>query len=185
MHGELRHTDIQRGHAQITGGQRPDGAATTHVTAYHKCLVRQAKLITDMPVQSGRPAVGGVALVAVDLDHRAGVEFRAVVAVVLVGVVRGYAMGVVGRDQQRALDGADEALACRQDAAQYLFEEGAVGATGRAGEPLLQTVFSSNRILSTFRPSLSSLDLHHANRAFLEVGLFGDRIVGVESDQVD
>ena len=58
-------------------------------------------------------------------------------------------------------------------------------AKGRAGEPLLQTVFSSNRILSPFRPSLSSLDLHHANRAFLEVGLFGDRIVGVESDQVD
>ena len=62
------------------------------------------------------------------------------VAVVLVGVVGVHAVGVVGRDQQRALDGADELVAIRQQAAQGLFEHRAVGAAGRAGADFLVVI---------------------------------------------
>ena len=59
------------------------------------------------------------------------------VGVVLVGVVRVYAMGVVGLDQQRALDRPAEGVAFRQQAAQYLFEERTVGAAMRTGTDFL------------------------------------------------
>ncbi len=85
-------------------------------------------------------AVGGIALVAVDLDHRAGIEFRAVIGVVLVGVVRVYAMGIVGRDQQGLLDRAHEFVAFWQQAAQGLFEHRAIGAAGGAGTDFFMVV---------------------------------------------
>ena len=53
----------------------------------------------QMTEEPGGFAVGGVALVAVDLDYRACVEFWAMVGVVLVGVVGVHRMGVVGRNQ--------------------------------------------------------------------------------------
>ena len=75
------------------------------------------------------------------------------VGVVLVGVVRVYAMGVVGRDQQRALDRPAEGVAFRQQAAQYLFEERTVGAAMRTGTDFSWSVqtrmqFSSPSALS-------------------------------------
>ncbi|MCY1411998.1 hypothetical protein D9M71_273940 [compost metagenome] len=55
------------------------------------------------------------------------------VGVVLVGIVGVHAMGVVRRDQQRALDHADEVVTLGHQAAQGLFEHRAIGAAGRAG----------------------------------------------------
>jgi len=74
-------------------------------------------------------AAGGIALVAVDLDDRAGVELGPVIAVMLVGVVGVNRVRVVRRYQQRAIDAALERLALGQYAAQHLFEERPVGAT--------------------------------------------------------
>jgi hypothetical protein len=109
--------------------------------------------------EPGGFAVGGVALVAVDLDHRAGVELGAVVGVVLVGVVRVHAVGVVGRDQQRFLNGAYEFITFGQQAAQGLFEHRAIGAAGRAGTDFFVVVahqhagFSLSAVSSACRPA--------------------------------
>ena len=54
------------------------------------------KQVTEL---GGGFTVGGVALVAVDLDNRALIEQRAVIAVVFVGVIGANAMGVGGGDQ--------------------------------------------------------------------------------------
>ncbi|MNF86573.1 hypothetical protein D3C84_690140 [compost metagenome] len=117
----------------MAGGDRADGRAAAHVAADHKALHRDFFGHAQVAEEPGGFAVGGVALVAVDLDHRAGVEFRAVVGVVLVGVVGVYAVGVVGRNQQGFLNGADELFAFRQQAPQGLLQHRAVGAAGRAG----------------------------------------------------
>src|SRR5690606_3720652 len=111
-------------------------------------------------------AVGGVALVAVDLDHRAGVEFRAVVAIVLVGVVRVHAVGVVSGNQQGALDHPGEGVAFGQYAAQHLFQHRAVGAAGGAGAHFL----------------VGGADQHAApvglgSRQGLQVGVAGQQVV--------
>ena len=53
------------------------------------------------------------------------------VAVVLVGIVRVNGVGIVGGDQQRAVDRALEIVLFGQQATQHLFEEGTVGATHR------------------------------------------------------
>lgn len=72
------------------------------------------------------------------------------VGVVLVGVVRVYAMGVVGRDQQRALDRPAEGVAFRQQAAQYLFEERTVGAAMRTGTDFLVVGADQDAVLVAF-----------------------------------
>src|SRR5690606_41380834 len=56
VHGKLGHADIQRGHAQISRSQRPDRAATPHVTAHHKRLVRQTQFIADVTIKGGGTA---------------------------------------------------------------------------------------------------------------------------------
>ena len=81
-----------------------------------------------MTEEPGGFAAGGVALVVVHLDYRAGVELRPVIAVVLVGVVRVHRVGIVGGDQQGMADGALEVVLVRQHTAQDLLEERAVRA---------------------------------------------------------
>ncbi|CAI8924519.1 hypothetical protein EMIT0180MI3_360038 [Priestia megaterium] len=133
VHGERRQADVHGAHAQVAGGDRADGRAAAHVAAHHEALHRYFFGHAQMTEEPGGFAVGGVALVAVDLDYRAGVEFRAVVGVVLVGVVRVHAVGVVGRDQQGFLNGPYEFIPFGQQATQGLLKHRTVGATGRAG----------------------------------------------------
>src|SRR5690554_956714 len=68
VHAKLRHANIKRCYPQICSRQRPNGAATAHIAAHHKALVRQAKLITDMPVNGCGSAVGCVTLIMIHLD---------------------------------------------------------------------------------------------------------------------
>ena len=76
----------------------------------HGMLLRDTNSCTGTPAvvaQRARSsaavsAVGGVALVGVDLDRRAVVDERGVVGVVALGVVRVHGVGVVGRDAARA-----------------------------------------------------------------------------------
>src|SRR5881394_580025 len=99
VHGERRQADVYGAHTQVAGGDRADGRTTAHVTAHHEALHRHFFSHAQVTEEPGGFAVGGVALVAVDLDHRASVEFRAVVGIVFVGVVRVHAVGVVSRNQ--------------------------------------------------------------------------------------
>src|SRR5690606_32952199 len=98
VHGEGRQADVHRANAQLAGDHRADGRAAAHVATHHETLHRHFGGQAQVPEETGGLAAGGVALVAVDLDHRAGVELRTVVGVVLVGVVGVDAVGVVGRD---------------------------------------------------------------------------------------
>ena len=131
MHGKGRQADVHGAHAELAGGDRADGRAAAHVAAGDEALHRYFVFQAQVAEEACGFAAGGVALVAVDLDHRAGIEFRAVVAVVLVGIVRVNGVGIVGGDQQRAVDRALEIVLFGQQATQHLFEEGTVGATHR------------------------------------------------------
>src|SRR5690606_41337686 len=92
------HADIQRGHAQISRSQRPDRAATPHVTAHHKRLVRQTQFIADVTIKGGGTAVGGVTLIVVYLDDRPLIEQRPMVLIMTVHVVWMDTMGVIRRN---------------------------------------------------------------------------------------
>src|SRR5690606_2158728 len=81
--------------------------------------------------------VGCVALVAIALDPRAGVERRPVIAMVLVCVGGVHRVRVARRNQRGAVDAARETVALRQHASQSLFEEGAIGSAHRTGADLL------------------------------------------------
>src|SRR5450830_2035315 len=95
VHGEGRQADIDSTYAQVAGGDRADGRTATHVAAHHEALHRHFLGHAQVAEEPGGFAVGGVALVAVDLDHRPGIEFRPVVGIVLVGIVGVHAVGVV------------------------------------------------------------------------------------------
>jgi len=95
MHGEGRQADVDGAHAQLAGGDRADRRATAHVAASDEALHRHLVFQAEMAEEAGGFAAGGIALVVVHLDHRAGVELRTVVAVVLVRIVRVNGVGVV------------------------------------------------------------------------------------------
>src|SRR5690606_21277962 len=95
VHGEGRRSYVDGTHTQTTGGDGPYGAAAAHVAAHHEGLHRYLGLLAQMAEQGRGFAGGGVALVVVDLDHRTGIELRAVIAVMTVGIVGVDAMGVV------------------------------------------------------------------------------------------
>ena len=132
VHGEGRQADIHGAHAQVAGGDRANGRATAHVTAHHEALHRHFHGHAQVAEEPGGFAVGGVALVAVDLDHRPGIELGPVVGVVLVSVVGVNAVGVVCRHQQGFLDRAYVFVALRQQALQDLLQHRAIGTAGRA-----------------------------------------------------
>ena len=83
VHGEGGQTDVHGAHAQLSGGDGPDGGAATHVAAHHETLHRHPFTLAEIAEEGRGLAAGGIALVGIHLDDRSGVQFRAVVAIVL------------------------------------------------------------------------------------------------------
>src|SRR5690554_2323626 len=74
VHGKGRRTNVDGGYAQLAGGDGADGGAAAHIAAGDKALYWNAVLLAQVAELGGGFAAGGIALVAVDLDHRALVE---------------------------------------------------------------------------------------------------------------
>ena len=95
VHGKGRCADVDGAYAQAARSDRADGATAAHVTAYDERLDRDVCTGAKVAEERSSFAVGGVALVAVDFDDRAGVELGAMVFVMLHGKVRVHGVGVV------------------------------------------------------------------------------------------
>src|SRR5690554_6685227 len=81
MHREGRNTDIERVHSHGSRSERADGAAATEIGAIDKTLQRYPCLVAHIAEQAAAFTVSGIALVGVDLQYRALIENRLVVAV--------------------------------------------------------------------------------------------------------
>lgn len=122
MHSQLRISHIDRPRAQRGTEHRPNSASARTVVAHHKQLQRHALALArgfraGQLERSGFRAtraflqqhdarrVGGVALVGVYFDHRAGVHVRFVLRLVFVRVVGVDAVGHVGGDEEGGREG--------------------------------------------------------------------------------
>ena len=103
MHGKGGNADIDSVYSQFRGDDRPNRTAASHVTAHHKTLHRHTCFRTDAAEQGSRFTVRGITLIGVELDDRPGIEQGSMFAVVFVGKVGMYAVGIVGRNKEGAL----------------------------------------------------------------------------------
>ena len=130
VHGEGGYADVDGFDADFTGSQWADGTAAGHVVAHHKGLHRHFGLLAQASEYGAGLAIGGVALIGVDLDDRAVVQQGTVVVVMLVCVVGMHAMGIVRGDQHGTVYDAAEVFRTAGDALQHRVEKGALGADG-------------------------------------------------------
>lgn len=134
VHAQLGIPQIQRAHAHLGRQHRPDGAPARRVVLDHKQLQRHGGAARHLLDQHDAGRVGGVALVGVDLDDGSLVHLGPVVALVLAGVVGVYAVGHVGRDEER---GAERLLKGGRHGILHVLVRGFRGRDGArdAGQP--------------------------------------------------
>src|SRR5690606_23559789 len=94
MHGKCRHPDIQRLDTHFRSGQRTDGAATFHIGARYEALHGYLSLVAQHTENRAGLAVGGIALISIDLDNGAAIEQGTVVFIMAVTEVGVDAMGI-------------------------------------------------------------------------------------------
>lgn len=140
VHAELRDADVDGADAESRGGDGADGGAARHIGAHRESLERQAGALAHLAEHGRGLGVGGVSLVAVGFDDRAGVQQRAVVRFVLVRVVGVDAVRVVGRDQHRAAERALQGRVVGAHAAQNGAQKRPVGAAAGGAADFLVVV---------------------------------------------
>ena len=158
MHRPLRDADIYGAYSNLGCGQRSDGAAAGHVAAHDKGLDRHVRVRGQFVQDGAGLAVARIALVGVEFNDHAVVEAGTVVVVVPVGKVRVHAVGIVGRDQHGAGQGASAFFCVRHDAFQHVFEHGATRAGRRRTADLFVIVAHQQRTVfaSTGREGLEA-----------------------------
>eukprot|EP00618_Florenciella_parvula_P025737 CAMPEP_0119475114 /NCGR_PEP_ID=MMETSP1344-20130328/6125_1 /TAXON_ID=236787 /ORGANISM="Florenciella parvula, Strain CCMP2471" /LENGTH=181 /DNA_ID=CAMNT_0007508563 /DNA_START=789 /DNA_END=1335 /DNA_ORIENTATION=+ len=87
MHGQLRHTEVDRSHARIRGENRTDGAAARAVVANSKLLHWGSTAAAELAHHETSDAIGSVALVRVRFDDHTLVHGGGVALLVLRGIV--------------------------------------------------------------------------------------------------
>lgn len=102
VHTQLRVTQIQRPHAELGAEHRTDGASARRVVAHDKQLQRDSRKARALLQQHDAGRVGRVALVGIDLDHRAAVHGRLVRGLVLARVVGVHRVRHVSRHEEGA-----------------------------------------------------------------------------------
>ncbi len=146
-----------RGSAAVIGPiVEPHG----QVAAVGVALVRDAGLLAGEHERGGAGAVGGVAQVAVHLQHRPAVELDAVAGLVAVGVVRVGGVGHVRGRAQRPGQGPEEVLPraaeARRDALEHRRQQVRGGAALRGGADLLVVEQHEHRDLPAGTPSAAT-----------------------------
>ena len=113
MHGQLSHSGVDHADAEFTRSRRPDGRATGQIGAGHETLDRHLGLPTRKFERSLRGGISCVALVCVDLDHRAAVERNAVIGFVPIDIV---GVGCVRPSALMTSDADDAAIVASRSA---------------------------------------------------------------------
>src|SRR5688500_11316893 len=87
VHAEHRVADVDGANAEPRRADGPDGAPAAEIAAHHEALRLRLRLDRELLRERPRLAVGAVALVGVELDHRSLPEQRSVAGLVAVRVV--------------------------------------------------------------------------------------------------
>ena len=99
--------DVYRGDAQKRRNAGAYGAATRHVAAHHKLLILDSGFVTELDEVLAAGSGGGIAMIGIDLDHRAFVDHGRVVWIILFHVRGMKSVRHICRDEEALAEGTE------------------------------------------------------------------------------